>query len=157
MKQKTQEDTSNTSTAKYSPRQLGNYYLIRRLGTGGFADVFLGEHIYLKTRVALKVLQTHVQSQDMQQFLTEARTISLLHHPHIIRVFEFGVDGTTPFLVMEYAPNGTLRQECTSSYDHLVCEADRLCPSIRSCTWRDSPRCQARKYAPGKRKGGCVE
>ena len=112
MKQKTQEDTSNTSTAKYSPRQLGNYYLIRRLGTGGFADVFLGEHIYLKTRVALKVLQTHVQSQDMQQFLTEARTISLLHHPHIIRVFEFGVDGTTPFLVMEYAPNGTLRQEC---------------------------------------------
>ena len=97
-------------------RQLGNYHLIRRLGTGGFADVYLGEHMYLKTRVALKVLRTPIQSQEMQQFLAEARTISSLHHSHIIRVFDFEVDYGTPFLVMDYAPNGTLRLVCPRGY-----------------------------------------
>jgi serine/threonine protein kinase len=38
------------------------------------------------------------------------RTIARLMHPHIVRVLDFGVDSSTPFLVMEYAPNGTLHQ-----------------------------------------------
>lgn len=40
----------------YVGQQLGNYRLIRLLGEGGFAQVYLGEHIYLKTTVAIKVL-----------------------------------------------------------------------------------------------------
>jgi serine/threonine protein kinase len=46
----------------------------------------------------------------MEQFRTEARTIAYLEHPHIVRILEFGLEGKTPFLVMSYAPNGTLRQ-----------------------------------------------
>jgi serine/threonine protein kinase len=44
------------------------------------------------------------------QFRNEARTLAHLQHPHIVRVLEFGVDGDIPFLIMDYAPNGTLRQ-----------------------------------------------
>ena len=40
--------------------QLGNYRLTRLLGQGGFAEVYLGEHIYLKSRAALKVLHTQL-------------------------------------------------------------------------------------------------
>src|SRR5579863_9772456 len=91
-------------------RQLGNYRLIRLLGQGGFAEVYLGEHIYLDTQAAIKVLRTQLESDEIQQFRTEARTIARLVHPHIVRVLDFGVEGTTPFLVIDYAPNGTLRK-----------------------------------------------
>src|SRR5205085_9904073 len=96
--------------ADRSGQQLGNYRLIRLVGKGGFAEVYLGEHIYLSTPVAVKVLHTQLESEDMAVFLNEARTIARLIHPHIIRVTDFGLDGETPFLVMDYAPNGTLRQ-----------------------------------------------
>jgi len=95
----------------FAGRQLGNYRLIRLLGQGGFADVYLGEHVYLKTLAAIKLLQARLASNDLELFLQEARAISSLIHPNIVRVLEFGVEGgTTPFLVMDYAPNGTLRQ-----------------------------------------------
>jgi WD40 repeat protein len=90
-------------------QQLGNYQLIRLLGSGGFADVYLGEHIHLGTQAAIKVLTTRLTNEDIDGFRTEARTIARLKHPHIIRVLEFGVENGTPFLVMDYAPNGTLR------------------------------------------------
>jgi serine/threonine protein kinase len=90
--------------------QLGNYRLMCLLGQGGFADVYLGEHIYLNTQAAIKVLQMHLGQQELEDFLNEARTVARLVHPHIVRVLEFGVENNTPFLVMDYAPNGTLRQ-----------------------------------------------
>jgi serine/threonine protein kinase len=90
--------------------QLGNYRLIRLIGKGGFADVYLGEHIYLQTQAAIKILHTRLTPETMNNFLSEAKTIARLAHPHIVRVLDFGVDNDTPFLVMEYAPNSTLRQ-----------------------------------------------
>src|SRR5229473_5958786 len=94
-------------------QQLGNYRLLRLLGQGGFAEVYLGEHIYLETPAAIKVLRTQIASEDVEHFRTEARTIARLAHPHIVRVLEYGVDGTTPYLVIDYAPNGTLRKRHT--------------------------------------------
>ena len=94
----------------HTVQQLGNYRLIRQLGSGGFADVYLGEHLYLKTLAAIKVLRASLSTQDQQQFLREAQIIAQLNHAHIVRILDFGIEGTTPFLVMDYAPNGTLRQ-----------------------------------------------
>src|SRR5947207_14317088 len=91
-------------------QQMGNYQLIRLLGEGGFAEVYLGEHIHLGTKAAVKVLRTQLTNENVDAFRTEARTIAHLVHPHIVRVLDFGVEGTTPFLVMDYASNGTLRK-----------------------------------------------
>src|SRR5438270_11743472 len=91
-------------------QQLVNYRLIRVLGVGGFAEVYLGEHIHLGTEAALKVLHTQLTNDDVEQFRQEARTIARLRHRHIVRVLDFGVEGKTPFLVMDYAPMGTLLQ-----------------------------------------------
>ena len=92
-------------------QQLGNYRLLRPLGYGGFADVYLGEHTYLKTQVAVKVLREKMEAQDVEKFLKEAQTVAALKHLHILRVLDFGMENSTPFLVMEYAPGGTLRKK----------------------------------------------
>lgn len=90
-------------------KQFGNYRLIRLLGQGGFAEVYLGEHIHLGTQAALKVLH-RLSEEDVDTFRTEARTVAHLIHPHIVRVLEFGIEGKLPYLVMDYLSNGTLRE-----------------------------------------------
>ncbi|HZO70993.1 MAG TPA: serine/threonine-protein kinase [Ktedonobacteraceae bacterium] len=91
-------------------QHLGNYRLLRLLGKGGFAEVYLGEHRHLATQAAIKVLQAHLGSQaDIESFRREAQTIAGLNHPHIMRVLDFDVEQDVPFLVMEYAPFGSLR------------------------------------------------
>jgi serine/threonine protein kinase len=91
-------------------QQLGNYRLIRLLGQGGFAEVYLGQHIYLETSAAIKVLHTRLASEEVEHFREEARTVARLVHPHIVRVLEFNVEDSTPYLVVDYAPNSTLRK-----------------------------------------------
>jgi Protein kinase domain len=104
-------------------QRLGSYRLISLLGHGGFADVYLGEHVFLHTQAAIKVLQIRLTSRVIKDFLEEARTIAGLTHPHIVRILDFGMEGkeldldqsmldvadSTPFLIMDYAPRGTLR------------------------------------------------
>ena len=91
-------------------QQLGNYRLLKLIGRGSFAEVYLGEHQLLNTQAAIKVLNTHFTSEDKDRFYAEARTIARLTHPHIVRILDFAVNDGFPFLIMEYAPNGTLRQ-----------------------------------------------
>ncbi len=91
-------------------RQLGNYHLIRQLGRGSFAYVYLGEHIHLGTQAAIKVLHASLTEEDQERFLSEARTIAHLRHRHIVPVFDYGVENNVPFLIMEYASNGNLRE-----------------------------------------------
>jgi eukaryotic-like serine/threonine-protein kinase len=90
-------------------QQFGNYQLMRFLGRGGFAEVYIGQHAFLKTQVALKILHAQLAHDEQERFLQEARTIAHLVHPHIIRVLDFGLQGDQPFLVMDYAPHGSLR------------------------------------------------
>src|SRR5579885_276034 len=90
--------------------RLGNYRLVRTLGKGAFAEVYLGEHLYLKNYAAIKVLLTELNEEKEQLFLSEAQTLAQLAHPNIVRVREFAIERATPFLVMDYAPGGALRQ-----------------------------------------------
>ena len=90
-------------------QQFGNYRVLRLLGRGGFADVYLGEHVYLKSYAALKMLHAHLSDQDAPQFLQEAQMLARLSHPHIVRILDFAVQEGLPFLVMDYVPGGTLR------------------------------------------------
>lgn len=54
---------------KIPGQQIGNYRLTRLPGRGGFAYVYLGEHIYLKTQAAIKVLQMQLGSDERDNFL----------------------------------------------------------------------------------------
>src|SRR5260370_39020856 len=91
-------------------QQIGSYRLIRLVGRGGLGEVYLGEHIYQKPLVAIKVLQAPLESGSQKSFLNEARLLARLDHSNIERVLDVGIENETPFLVTEYAPNGSLRQ-----------------------------------------------
>jgi peptide/nickel transport system substrate-binding protein len=91
-------------------QQFGNYRLVSLLGQGGYAEVYLGHHVRLDLQAAIKVLHAHLTDSEAEHFQQEAQTIARLAHPSIIRVFDFDVQDGTPFLVMDYAPNGSLRQ-----------------------------------------------
>jgi serine/threonine protein kinase len=91
-------------------QKLGNYQLERFLGQGGFAEVYLGKHRYLNTQAAIKVLLRQSNNENLENFLQEARMIASLKHPYIVRILDFGIEEQHPFLVMAYAPHGTLRQ-----------------------------------------------
>ena len=94
-------------------QSLGNYRLVRLLGEGGAAQVYLAEHQVLTMQAAIKVMHPRVSldEQDIARFLDEARAIARLEHQHIVHVLECGLDTQgAPYLVMEYAPGGTLRQ-----------------------------------------------
>src|SRR5437764_6982730 len=91
-------------------QQLGNYRLTHLLGRGNFADVYRGQHVHLNTQAAIKVLHGQLTENDLENFINEARVIAHLRHPHIVQILDFGIENSTPFLVMEYVPNGNLRQ-----------------------------------------------
>jgi serine/threonine protein kinase len=89
--------------------QLGNYRLLELLKSGGFASVYLGEHIHLNTRVALKILHNDLADEaHIYHFLREARLHAGMLHPSIVRALDFGLEQQVPFLVMDYAPHGSL-------------------------------------------------
>lgn len=92
-------------------QQWGNYRLTRLLGQGGFAEVYQGEHIHLKMFAAIKILHTFLSKEGTEAFQHEAQVIAELIHPNIIRVLDFDVKNGTPFLVLDYASNGSLRQQ----------------------------------------------
>ena len=99
-------------------QQLGKYRLKSILGIGGFATVYLGTHVILQRDAAIKVLKEIVlNEEDLAGFLTEARVISNLIHPNIIKVLDANIemqkghgDGSIPYLVMDYAQQGSLRK-----------------------------------------------
>ncbi len=53
-------------------QQLGHYHIIRLIGQGGFGEVYLSEHIYLKTQAAIKVLQVRLANEDIEGFLRKS-------------------------------------------------------------------------------------
>jgi serine/threonine protein kinase len=91
-------------------QQLGNYRLVTLLGQGGYAEVYLGQHLRLTQQAAIKVLHTHVTGKEAEHFQQEAQTIARLVHSAIVRVFDYDVQDGVPFLVMDYLPHGSLRR-----------------------------------------------
>jgi len=89
-------------------QRLGNYWITGFLGRGGFANVYLGEHISLGRLAAIKVLTGRPTRDKLERFWTEASITAELTHRHIVQVFDFDEESFPPFLVMQYARYGSL-------------------------------------------------
>jgi len=89
-------------------QQVGSYRLVKLLGKGGFAEVYLGQHVRVASKqAAVKIL--YLFDVDVQKFNEEAEITEQLVHPHIVRLLDFDLQEGTPFLVLDYAPGGSLR------------------------------------------------
>lgn len=90
----------------------GKYHLVSRLGQGGMGVVYCAKHAYLKTRHAIKVILPDLVGNDpqlVQRFQQEALAAAAIRHQNVVGVSDYGViDGTMPFLVMEYVEGESL-------------------------------------------------
>ncbi|HLH63220.1 MAG TPA: serine/threonine-protein kinase [Ktedonobacteraceae bacterium] len=92
-------------------KQIGDYTVLRRLGQGGHASVYLSMNNYLRTWVALKLLDDFLASEeDVRRFHLEVYLLWHLQHRHIVRMLDFNISRDMPFLAMGYAPLGDLGQ-----------------------------------------------
>ncbi len=95
----------------YSGRRIRQFRLNRLIGSGGFATVYEATDMHLKRTVAIKMLHSWLVQEYAQDFLREARIMANMDHPHIVKVFEFDQYDNVPYLVMNYAPHGSMRQQ----------------------------------------------
>src|SRR5687768_9200467 len=91
-------------------RELGDYRVLRRLGAGGMAEVYLAEQRSLGRRVALKVLQTALarDASYVLRFQNEARAAAALVHANIVQIYEVGQSDGVHFIAQEYVPGKNL-------------------------------------------------
>ena len=88
----------------------GRYTFERHLGSGGMASVWLARDETLHRSVAIKLMADTLadDSRWLERFKREARAAAALSHPHIVQVFDFGIEAHRPYLVMAHVPGGSL-------------------------------------------------
>jgi serine/threonine-protein kinase len=90
----------------------GRYLVQAKIASGGTSTVYRGVDVRLDRPVALKVMDSRYagDEQFLTRFQLEARTVARLKHPGLVAVYDQGLDGRHPFLVMELIDGGTLRE-----------------------------------------------
>ena len=88
------------------------YEIIRSIGEGGMANVYLGYDTILDRNVAIKVLRGDLSNDEkfVRRFQREALSASSLAHPNIVEMYDVGEDDGTYYIVMEYVDGKTLKQ-----------------------------------------------
>jgi len=92
---------------------IGPYKLVKKLGTGGMAEVFKGVNEQNHQAVAVKLMHTFLTSNEdlVKRFQREAAVLAKLNHPHIVDFFSFDtIDGQSYYLAMEYVEGQTLKE-----------------------------------------------
>src|SRR4030095_2421631 len=93
--------------------KLGRYEIQSQIGEGGMGQVYLARDTSeLDRTVAIKLLPTELahDRKGMQRFIREAKAVSGLNHPNVLTIYEFGLEGSTRFIAMEYVDGVTLRE-----------------------------------------------
>lgn len=110
----TEPDHETPPVSELTDRVLGDFRLLRRLGMGGMAEVFLAEQLSLKRPVAVKILQNSAVSGRnntlLKRFEQEARAAGGLSHPNIVQVFMIGNEDDLHYIVQEYVQGQNLSQ-----------------------------------------------
>ncbi len=125
-----------SATEERAGEVLGAYELVRRLGSGGMGDVYLGRHVRLGREVAVKILKPEFASQAdiVQRFFQEAKVVNEINHPHIVEIHDFVEEpGRGVYCVMELlqghalvdvlAQQGSLPVQRAANLFAQVCDA----------------------------------
>ncbi len=102
----------NIREGKWKRFSIGKYKILERLGSGGFAQVYLCEHKLMRRRVAIKVLPVAKTkgSSALERFHREARVLGKLDHPNIVHFYDLDQDGDLHFIVLEYVDGSSLQE-----------------------------------------------
>ncbi len=123
---------SSTILLKSVDIHIPGYRILRPLGEGGMASVFLAVQESLDREVALKVMAPALaaNTEFTDRFLKEGRITAKLAHPNLVTVFDIGSHGTVYYLAAEYIPGGTLREKVDAGLSvgdtlDIVCDVAR--------------------------------
>ena len=111
----------------------GRYRIIKQIGRGGMADVYLAKDLILDgEEVAVKVLRTNYQTDSIAvaRFQREARAMADLDHPHIVRITDIGEEDGQQYLAMEYVAGLDLKRYIKEHYPLSNEEAVRIMGQI---------------------------
>src|SRR5438270_772445 len=101
----------------YTGHRIDAYQLVSLLGRGSYGDVYLAEHVHRHAQFAIKLLFGFTRA-EARNFINEVSILARLKHRNIVPLVHFGTDRLVgpvssgediPYLVMDYAPGGTLR------------------------------------------------
>jgi serine/threonine protein kinase len=108
--------------------KIGRYEILREIGHGGMAAVYLARDLNFQREVAVKVMRHDAVGDPalFERFLREARTIASLEHPAIVPVYDFGEEDGRPFLVMRYLSGGSLAERIRQQGPFPIAEAARV-------------------------------
>ena len=105
-------------TVPVLPERIGKYRVVRRLGEGTTAEVFLCHDEFHDRSVAVKRVRPQALADSVDGhvfarfFASEAALAGRLHHPNVVQIFDAVPDPVAPYVVMEYVPGTTLRAWC---------------------------------------------
>ncbi len=143
---KDEDSLQSTSSAT-----VGRYRLLRKIGSGGMGEVWLGEDPRLHRQVAIKTLPLRSQRDQefLQRFEREARAAAALNHPHILPVHDYGEQAvpngqSITYIVMPYVSGGTLAGHMT-----MLAANNRLMPADEAINYL-LQAAQAIDYAHGQ-------
>jgi len=111
------ESVDSSSSSNLIGTKLDDYQIMRRLGRGGMADVYVAMHQTLERQVALKVLRRQLASDAsyVERFRREARAAAKLNHPNIVHVYEVGRSQEYHYIAQELIDGGNLKDEVERS------------------------------------------
>lgn len=108
----------DSADARAMPSHIGKYRVLRKLGDGATAEVFLAHDDFRDIDVAIKRVRPNASGDPMDGryserfFAAEAALVGRLNHPNVVQIFDAVPDPVSPYLVMEYVDGSTLRPFC---------------------------------------------
>ena len=117
----------------YAGRVLnGRYRLIRAVGIGSQASVWLAEHMALTTQVAVKLIDPDLAKRPdaRERFKREATAAAQLRSPHVVQILDHGIDGDQPFIVMELLDGEDLFQRLEKRHHLSIKDTSKILTQV---------------------------
>jgi serine/threonine protein kinase len=120
------------------PTRIGPYLVERKLGSGGMGTVYLATHEQTGRIVALKLLSPSLAREEglVARFMREIAALQKLKNPHVVELFDHGVDGDMYYYAMEYVPGETLtarlRREKRIPWREMIDLSIEICVALKS-------------------------
>ncbi len=117
----------------YAGRVLnGRYRLIRTVGIGSQASVWLAEHMALTTQVAVKLIDPDLAKRPdaRERFKREATAAAQLRSPHVVQILDHGIDGDQPFIVMELLDGEDLFQRLEKRHHLSIKDTSKILTQV---------------------------